>query len=52
MPQHEETLHGSLDQRLDDNVSQTYNLPTIPEGKVIDFNDLQYKTNKCWADEE
>lgn len=48
-------LEEVLDNRLDDTVSQTYDLPPIPEGKVIDFktfSDLGYMTGKSWADEE
>jgi HSP20 family molecular chaperone IbpA len=52
VPQLEETLDSRLD--TVDNTYPTYDLPSIPEGKAIDFKamDLTYMTGKSWADEE
>lgn len=52
IPQVEETLDSRLDTQ--DNSYPTYDLPSIPEGKAIDFNtlDLTYMSGKSWADEE
>lgn len=49
-------LEETLDSRLDtvDNTYPTYDLPSIPEDKVIDFKKFDFgdMTGKSWADEE
>jgi HSP20 family molecular chaperone IbpA len=52
VPQVEEALDSRLD--IQDNTYPTYDLPSIPEGKAIDFKtlNLTYMTGKSWADEE
>jgi HSP20 family molecular chaperone IbpA len=46
-------VEETLDSRLDtvDNTYLTYDLPPIPEDKVIDFSNLEM-SGKSWADEE
>lgn len=47
-------VEEKIDARLDESFSSTPSaeLPTIPEGKVIDFSSLGDFTGKSWADEE
>lgn len=48
LPQVEE----KVDPRLDDESTEKTYLEPIPEGKVIDFSNLDYMNGKSWADEE
>jgi HSP20 family molecular chaperone IbpA len=52
VPQVEEALDSRLD--IQDNTYPTYDLPSIPEDKAIDFKtlNLTYMTGKSWADED